>query len=326
MKYLILAVLLAVAQALSPVPGRAIQNSANDKHETKDGASADTKPTANSMAVNHSIKKTVADQKPTGPNGDETKKSKVEVSQLPLEWSPHKDVFDYVGWVFGIVLALAGIIGVCFAYRTLKILTRQTKAAMDTAKAARLNAQAIINSERAWMIPRITQPDDREVMSPDEQGPDWKLTIEVRVTNCGKTPALVIGSLMELSSVKIESHMARSLVLALPEPPQYDNSEPGAPFAPGAIYVSGKFTRMYADIFRDDLIAGKPAWESGEKCLCIKGFIDYVDAFKQPHKTRFCYAYQTVSDLKAPEYRITKEPPRAREFRKAGPDVYNEMT
>jgi hypothetical protein len=173
------------------------------------------------------------------------------------------------------------------------------------------------------MIPRITQPDDRDVMLLDEKEPGWSLPIEVTFTNRGKTPAVALVGLMEPSSEKIVDPKAQQWVLDLPDPPRYKGEPRGRP---GAIYVSEQGTPSYLDIPRDFLLAERPAWMSGEKCLCIKGFMEYVDAFNQPHITRFCYAYQNVSEIRAAEYRITKKPPRDREFRKAAPDIYNEMT
>ncbi len=64
-------------------------------------------------------------------------------------------------------------------------LAAQMKIARDAADAARLNAQAVINAERAWIV--VTA----EASEPD--------VFEFRAKNVGKTPAKFVSSFCEMS-------------------------------------------------------------------------------------------------------------------------------
>ena len=87
-----------------------------------------------------------------------------------------------------IYLVLIGISGIVVAIGTLEILEKQTDATNNAANAALLNAQAVINSERAWMLLHKS-------LRPDGPHPDWEF--EARVQNFGKTPARIIALKIE---------------------------------------------------------------------------------------------------------------------------------
>jgi hypothetical protein len=223
-----------------------------------------------------------------------------------------------------VLLAWPEGITTCALLLTLGVIAWQTYETRRAAQAGLLNAQAVINSERAWMVPKIAPPDDREIMSLGQHEPGWELPIQITFTNRGQTPARVVRSLMEHSSEKIVDPKDLNVTFDLPGPPKYIH-DPGI-VAPGAVYVTDEETSWYRGIPKDFLLAEKAVWQSGEKCLCIKGFIEYVDAFQQIRTTRFCYAYQKVSELRATEFRLKNQPVPVRQFRKARPDAYNEFT
>jgi hypothetical protein len=83
---------------------------------------------------------------------------------------------------------------------------------------------------------------------------------------------------------------------------------------------------MYLPIPTAFLLAEKNAWMTGDKCLCIRGFIEYRDVFQNTRMTRCCYAYQTFVEGGAFQNAITGKQFMSPEFRKAGPEVYNEIT
>jgi hypothetical protein len=239
--------------------------------------------------------------------------------------APSKDGYDIAAFWIGAALAIVGVIGIIFAAITLRKIERQTRATEDSVKAQ-------IGADRPWMIPRITQPVDDEVTSTEE--PDWTLPIELTFTNLGKTPAIVTGCIAEPSSETIKDRTktrAPTLILDLVEPPEYENKygRPGQPdaFAPGAIYVSGERFSLYLEMSKDTLLRERVAWKAGEKCLCMKGFLEYQDVFGKIYRTRFCYAYQDVREFRARviRSRFTGDAPRPREFRKAGPEAYNKI-
>ena len=102
-----------------------------------------------------------------------------------------------------IALVLVGVVGIIVAIRTLGDLHAQTEIASKAASAALLNAQAVINAERAWIVVELHPLAHR-----DEDG-QWideggrRLTTEdivagkhmaysLRIKNMGRTPAQIL--------------------------------------------------------------------------------------------------------------------------------------
>jgi hypothetical protein len=83
---------------------------------------------------------------------------------------------------------------------------------------------------------------------------------------------------------------------------------------------------MYLAIPKEFLVAERVPWILGQKCLCVKGFLEYKDVFENVRVTRFCYAFQIVSEAGGLANAITLKPIIPPEFRKSGPDAYNEIT
>ena len=175
------------------------------------------------------------------------------------------------------------------------------------------------------MIPKITQPpDDGAIMFPNEKDDDGKLQITLTLTNQGKTPAIGVSGLYGYSSEKIVDPAAQSWILDLPPISSYENMRGGNVVvlqAPGSIYVPKKGPRLHRPIDKEFLLKESPAWARKERCLCVRGWYEYRDIFGQSRTTRFCYAYQDVSQIEtAPD-----GPNFPFRFRKAGPDAYNEI-
>jgi hypothetical protein len=98
-------------------------------------------------------------------------------------------------------LVVIGAAGVLAALITLRKIERQTKAGEDAAKAAFLNAQAVINAQRPWLLVVI-----KPIM-----GPMGGFNIHVR--NRGRTPAMITTALWGCVAVKE--------VINLPKEPVY---------------------------------------------------------------------------------------------------------
>jgi hypothetical protein len=101
-------------------------------------------------------------------------------------------------------LFIVGIFGTRVALRTLKNIERQTKtgedaanAAKDGAKAALLNAQAVINAERPWLL----------VIIESVNGPMGGFNIFVK--NKGRTPAMIAAMHIGCVRVKNISHLPK---------------------------------------------------------------------------------------------------------------------
>jgi hypothetical protein len=108
---------------------------------------------------------------------------------------PVERVVNIATLVCTFALTVVGIIGVCFALKTLKLLVRQTalntfaaNAARTGAEAALLNAQAVINSERAWIEIDFGPP---EKDSLEEENEDDFGAYSIVIKNHGRTIAQI---------------------------------------------------------------------------------------------------------------------------------------
>jgi hypothetical protein len=264
----------------------------------------------------------------TGENAPDGSSSPVSVTVIDQPTSkeqtetPKQEPKSYLGTLISannlpsLLLVAVGVGAIVFAWKTVD-------ATRDAAKAALLNAQAVINSERAWMIPKIVQPANHgPIMSPSSTRNDPPIKIKLTIANQGKTPAIGTRALNGYCSVEIVDPQSQSWTLELPQIPDYSGVRGGkiVPQAPGSVYVSGEGSELSIDqIDKDFCLAESRAWARKEKCLCIMGYYEYLDVFGRTRITRFCYAYQDVSQIDSSggtQYR----------FRKAGPDAYNEIT
>jgi len=116
-------------------------------------------------------------------DSDQNRNSSVSVVSVPdkIPVEPVRDRIDYVVLACTVILAIAGIIGVPIALKTLRTINRHSEHLQDLAKAALLNAQAAINSERPWLV--VTWRSDKNV--------DGLFRFGCR--NNGSTPAKVIS-------------------------------------------------------------------------------------------------------------------------------------
>jgi hypothetical protein len=162
----ILSVVLAITQTAVPVPGVATDPKTDtQKTEKKSSPNAQNPPATTPTA-----------------SGPQEGYSHAFTYNVPKESS--KDGWDKAGILANYLLVVVGFGGIAVAYLTLKKIERQTKAgedaaiaAKDGAEAARFNAQALINSERPWLLAKLASGEDGSVY--------------VVIRNCGRTPAKV---------------------------------------------------------------------------------------------------------------------------------------
>jgi len=84
---------------------------------------------------------------------------------------------------------VAAIVATIAAFRTLRVLIEQTKDTKHAVEVARLNAEALINSERAWIEISLGSPvPDREA---EAQGVDTTYMWSIQIKNHGRTVARV---------------------------------------------------------------------------------------------------------------------------------------
>ena len=196
-------------------------------------------------------------------------------------WTLH----EKISWGAYVLLAGLGYVGIMLAVSTLRKIERHTyaagiaaEAAAEAAHAALLNAQAIIHSERPWILISV-EPSAEKLNS-----------FTVIATNRGRTPASIIAK-TEQTKIAIDEH-------ALPAFPEYDFQAP-VPFIP-RILVPGESTPIKS-IGREDLLELCGSEESfkrienWEEKFFIYGKVVYRDLIAavddQSHETNWCCWY-----------------------------------
>ncbi len=271
----VVAVLLAVTQTPMPGSGQAANNSRSNQQ---------TPPP--STASN------------AGPQSTGSPAGKGDCNGFPCdEQQPHVIVTlpapaptpwlwrDRIAWGANLLLALVGYVGIMLALLLLKRIDRQTRfaeAAAETASnnahAALLHAQAIIESERPWLVITV------------EPALNVENSFTVMATNRGRSPALIVGTLEQIMIAINEA--------ALPFTPQYEDREPKAPLVP-IILLPGESTSI-KPFNRDDLKgiceseAELKRVENWQEKVFIYGKLIYRDliapSYKQAHETNwFCW-------------------------------------
>ena len=224
-------------------------------------------------------------------------------SPAPTRWLMH----DKILWGVDLVLAILGYAGIMLALSTLKKIERHTQAfeasmeaakntaaptapaaetssamaaaALETAQAALLHAQAIVHAERPWVL--VTAEPTRGVES----------SFEITATNRGRSPARVTAALDQVLFAADEAH--------LPETPEYKQVESGKRFVP-IILLPGEsatlktFSRDDARWFCDSDEMFKSI-ESWDQKLFLAGKVTYGDliapAGSEEHQTNWCCWY-----------------------------------
>ena len=193
---------------------------------------------------------------------------------------------ERITWGANLLLALFAYIGIMVALSVLKKIERQTRsseaaaaAAAVSAQAALLNAQAIIDSERPWLLVSV------------EPTLGAENSFIVMVTNRGRTPASIVATSEQVRIAIDESH--------LPNSPVYDKEEPSAPLVP-IILLPGEssgikpFRREEARGVCDSEERFKHV-ENWDEKIFLYGRIVYrnliAPADQQMHETSWCCWY-----------------------------------
>jgi len=204
-------------------------------------------------------------------------------------------------------LLLATVVGIAVAIRTLRTLVRQTEATEVAAKAAMLNAQALVSSERARVIvelvPQAIRSRDNQWcrfiggkpvhMTEDEILAGRHLRYTMKLTNMGRTPA-------EILSFRIcYSHLpngARELpqddVGELLEEREFDHLLGPA----DSIEIQEPMVDVNDNLGRS--IEEIRAIRELRTTLVVHGLVRYRHIFSggDTETSEFCYAYSPVTD------------------------------
>ena len=186
-------------------------------------------------------------------------------------------------------LFLAGIPGIFVALRTLKVLSRQarsmrrqTKPIRKSAEAALLSAQAIMGSERAWILVKPELPDGLRA-APQNQITRFRWSIK----NVGRTPARLLET--DALAARIEK------MKDFPPEPRYV----GKPLSMNEfLLVPNDSIPITWMIEGDSLTEGEVAKirEGLSLHFAAYGYVKYLDVFDKPHTMRFCHRFVVYAD------------------------------
>jgi hypothetical protein len=166
-------------------------------------------------------------------------------------------------------LLLAGIIGIIIAIRTLQNLVRQT-AAIEK------QGNALVNSERAWVLVEIGTLPDFSGVRPDTAA---LLYIMPKIQNFGRTTARIMKICMRQLQVPkpddlpLEPDYRGELSFDFVLPPNKPIQTMGVPITP----------QEYVEM------------REGKTVLYIFGYVSYVDIGSTERETRFCLNYVAPS-------------------------------
>jgi hypothetical protein len=281
--FAVCALLLAVSLACVPGLGQAAGPS-SDRRTNANPASANRTPAQSSTTAQQAA----ADPAGTadcngGPCEEQQPRMIVSLPPpAPVTWSLH----DRVLWAAYLLLAILGYVGIMLALSTLKKIERQTvvaeaalSAATQSAQAALLIAQSLIDAERPWITISV---------EPSRIGEN---NFNVLATNRGRAPATITETLEFVQVAVEESHLA--IV------PEYKNEKQAEPPAP-VILLPGESVRIKT-FGRDDLKGVCKSEEtlkrvqSWEEKLFLCGKVVYRDMIApldhQLHETTWCCWY-----------------------------------
>lgn len=271
----ILAMLLAVAYTPPLILGQELaSNSSAPKSQKKQNEPI--KSNQNPPPITPSPPKLDADrdqtEAPAGAYGEQ--QSTINVTNpapVPEAWSWH----DKVAWMGSLLILGLGA-------GTLWWLIKQTKATQMAAEATLLNAQALINAERPWLVMNI---------EPDRDFPNL---FRVKAANRGRTPAAIVSA--------ADGYLIVPVREKLPVPPEYIRVKK---FDAAPLVVQGESQLMF-EYSRDHLrmaIDDQERFDSlgdGTKFVCLFGNVVYRDLLAsesaEPHETRWCCIFLLGSD------------------------------
>lgn len=201
------------------------------------------------------------------------------------------------------MLAVLGYAGIMLFLSMLKKIERHTEAgaataqaALDTAQAALAQTQAIINSERPWIVVRVEPSLTKEN------------SFRLMATNRGRSPARIVSLVDQVQIAVDETN--------LPATPEYENTKPAA--RPEPIVLLPSESVAIKTFSRDDVRGICKTTEEferielWEKNIFLYGRVSYRDMLASPenpaHETDWCYWYihgdkkSALSIAGTPEY------------------------
>jgi hypothetical protein len=177
-----------------------------------------------------------------------------------------------------IVGVIGGLLGIAVIYFQTKHVRKSAEAAETAALAAKANADAVVNAERAWVFSAM-----------EKLGPE---SFSLKFTNHGKTPAEVIDIKQRETWTELMDPDKREL----PVPPDYGLE---TKFVQPRIIVPGKFF-VYDNTMLASVLPGEiySQLKTSRKRYFIYGRVRYRDLIDRTRvrETGFCYFWSPLLD------------------------------
>lgn len=201
-------------------------------------------------------------------------------------------------------LFFVGIGGIVTAVCTLRKIERQTAATEISAKATLANTQAVMNTERGFVL--IDWDDLTCFDEPPKPIEEWRPSFVWTARNTGKSPVFLIEYAAVLQLINSMDD--------LPDVPIYSTAVPcrDEPVTPDK-KSDPFFTTLKTDI---PYLSIETLYRQEKKVLFVYGYVRYLDIFKREHFTKFGLKYECRS---VPTIDYDR-------FCIGGPDKYNEYT
>jgi len=262
MKPLILALTLAVMQAVPPIPPQAADNGAYGANKVSGQGNNKKQPSPDSLSSAAKLGNT--GEKPT-PQTDHHQNTEQSIFISAATAVPEKSWWDKLYVIFTGLLVIAGLAGIWYAYRTLKILYKQTYAIRRQAVLMRRSTRA---TEKSVKMQQIAQQQWIQLEG-------WR--IEGRSPSSRATPSkfAIAMELINPTSMPLTVTRAEATVS-------------GRPFDFAASNLLAPSDCIKVD-FPIDLRPDEMAlYEKYQLTLLISGSISYTDAFEESRTQPFC--------------------------------------
>lgn len=231
------------------------------------------------------------------PTESPSAKSSGVVSQPGTEGDKKKtgQHFRYVHDLFSstnlpnLLLVLVGGAGLYFAWNTLKVIAVQTEATKKAAEAAKTSADALMDIERPWLLVIGPQFSNLPRENQEKGQPfQYVATFAFNVKNYGRSPAWLIACGGTFNTI--------ATPIDLPLEPTYKNHQEVE--LRGVVVTPSEESPAIRIPHSEDTTISNDDWRQvseGQKALYVCGFLQYRDAFKRSHETRFCYLWSVTS-------------------------------
>lgn len=265
-----------------------------DSHKDKDGNSAQDQT---EIEPQNGLRVTSPEAKPDAQNPGNYPQEKTQdrVYMVKVQANPPDNWYRayVIATIVGVILALAGLRFIWKQNQTIKsqlgemqASSKQTNRLIEQvsagAEAALLNARAVINTERAWIIVSVKSPKT--------------LAYEFEIENVGKTPAKFVASFCEISILERGNTLPAGPIY---KTERYDGLQP--------ILFPPKDTRIiFAKNVREPM-GGQPQEQwvrsvmNGIKELYFFGCLRYIDTLAvekggKPviHETKWCFKFMPI--------------------------------